>query len=46
LAVGSCSEGGTSSSGRPQAKVGGVALDQAATFLADMDDITGTYYDE
>lgn len=26
-------------------KVGGVALDQAATFLANMDDITGAYYD-
>ncbi len=27
------------------AKVGGVALDQAATFLADMTEITGAYYD-
>ncbi|MBI4062291.1 VCBS repeat-containing protein [Candidatus Gottesmanbacteria bacterium] len=27
------------------AQVGGVALDQAATFLADMTDITGAYYD-
>lgn len=26
-------------------KVGGVKLDQAATFLADMSDITGAYYD-
>jgi RHS repeat-associated protein len=26
-------------------RVGGVALDQAATFLADMSDITGAYYD-
>ena len=26
-------------------RVGGVSLDQAATFLADMSDITGSYYD-
>lgn len=29
-----------------KAVVGGVALDQAATFLAEMDDISGAYYDE
>lgn len=28
-----------------QPQVGGVALDQAATFLANMDDLTGAYYD-
>jgi hypothetical protein len=28
------------------ARVGGVALDQAAKFLADMTDITGAYYDQ
>jgi RHS repeat-associated protein len=28
------------------ARVGGVALDQAATFLANMDDISGAYYDQ
>lgn len=27
-------------------KVGGIKLDQAAEFLADMSDITGAYYDE
>lgn len=27
-------------------KIGGVKLDQAATFLADMSDITGAYYDQ
>lgn len=27
-------------------KVGGVALDQAAVFLADMSDLTGAYYDQ
>ncbi len=42
----SCSGGGGSPSGANlQARVGGVALDQAATFLANMDDITGAYYD-
>lgn len=42
----SCSAGsGTPSGANLQAKVGGVALDQAATFLANMDDITGAYYD-
>ena len=42
----SCSGGSGSPSGANlQAKVGGVALDQAATFLANMDDITGAYYD-
>ncbi len=42
----SCSDGGSSPSGTNlQARVGGVALDQAATFLANMDDITGAYYD-
>ncbi|QQR65359.1 hypothetical protein IPH92_02135 [Candidatus Kaiserbacteria bacterium] len=38
------------SSGSPKPNVtpdyGGVALDRAAEFLADMDDITGAYYDE
>lgn len=29
-----------------KARVGGVALDQAAKFLADMSDITGAYYDQ
>jgi len=40
----SCS--GSSSSSKTAGKVGGVALDQAATFLAEMDDIRGAYYDE
>lgn len=46
LASESCSQ---TSSGSPGAglksRVGGVALDQAAKFLADMSDITGAYYD-
>ncbi|GEM_PF-2010685 len=49
----SCSSSGdgqqsTSSTSRPKhvARVGGVALDQAAKFLADMTDITGAYYDQ
>ncbi len=43
----SCSDGGGSSpsGANLQARVGGVALDQAAKFLADMTDITGAYYD-
>jgi RHS repeat-associated protein len=32
--------------GSATARVGGVALDQAAKFLADMTEITGAYYDE
>ncbi len=40
-----CSNSGTSGQGQ-YARVGGVALDQAATFLANMDDITGAYYDQ
>lgn len=40
----SCSTG--SINGNYSSRVGGVALDQAATFLANMDDITGAYYDE
>lgn len=44
----SCSQ--TSSSSSPgsnlKSRVGGVALDQAAKFLADMTDITGAYYDQ
>lgn len=47
FATDSCSQG--TSSGATQknttARVGGVALDQAAKFLADMSDITGAYYD-
>lgn len=42
----SCENNSSGSGGANlQARVGGVALDQAATFLADMDDITGAYYD-
>ncbi|MBU3978752.1 hypothetical protein KJ980_07205 [Patescibacteria group bacterium] len=42
----SCGGGGGSPTGANlQARVGGVALDQAATFLADMTEITGAYYD-
>lgn len=40
-----CSNGSGGSS-QQAARVGGVALDQAATFLANMDDITGAYYDQ
>ncbi len=44
----SCSQ--TSSNTSPgsalKSRVGGVALDQAAKFLADMTDITGAYYDQ
>ncbi len=29
-----------------KARIGGVALDQAAKFLANMSDITGAYYDQ
>ena len=36
----------TSVQSYPSARVGGVALDQTATFLADMTDITGAYYDQ
>ena len=36
---------GSNSGVRTQARVGGVALDQAAKFLADMTDIIGAYYD-
>ncbi len=43
ISCGSGSSGALSSN--LQARVGGVALDQAATFLANMDDITGAYYD-
>lgn len=45
---GAAGGGGTSSAkilSRPSARVGGVALDQAAAFLANMDDISGAYYD-
>src|SRR3989344_383096 len=42
----SCSaDAGTPTGANLQARVGGVALDQAATFLANMDDIIGAYYD-
>ncbi len=41
----SCSNSGSGGS-QLNARVGGVALDQAATFLADMDDVTGAYYDQ
>jgi RHS repeat-associated protein len=40
----SCTTSSTPS--KTAGKVGGVALDQAATFLAEMDDIRGAYYDE
>ena len=43
------SSNSTSSSGvqaKHLSRVGGVALDQAAKFLADMSDITGAYYDQ
>src|SRR3989344_9484609 len=36
---------GSSGGGYLSSQVGGVSLDQAATFLADMSDITGAYYD-
>ncbi len=43
-----CSNTSTSSpvQSKQLARVGGVALDQAAKFLADMSDITGAYYDQ
>ncbi len=44
-AANSCVSYGGGSAAVLNAKVGGVALDQAATFLADMDDIKGAYYD-
>ena len=40
-----CTNDSSGASGYLAARVGGVALDQAATFLADMSDITGAYYD-
>lgn len=44
----SCRQASSSSgpSSALRSRVGGVALDQAAKFLADMSDITGAYYDE
>lgn len=45
-AADSCSGSSASASGSgSKARVGGVALDQAAKFLANMTDITGAYYD-
>jgi len=41
----SCQASSSQQATNLQPQVGGVALDQAATFLADMDDITGAYYD-
>ncbi|MBI2328032.1 hypothetical protein HYU92_06975 [Candidatus Curtissbacteria bacterium] len=41
----SASPGSNSGAQAHHARVGGVALDQAAKFLADMTDITGAYYD-
>lgn len=48
--VNAAGESCTAQSSKPNntkltAKVGGVALDQAAKFLADMTDLTGAYYD-
>src|SRR3989344_8162567 len=43
---GACMADGSGGGGQLAARVGGVSLDQAATFLADMSDITGAYYDE
>lgn len=45
-AANSCSSGGIPRNGlRTRPRVGGVSLDMAATFLADMTDVTGAYYD-
>lgn len=41
----SCSASADPARAQLAARVGGVSLDEAATFLADMSDITGSYYD-